>query len=584
MKMLRRYWALLLAGSLVPLLLFLAFLQLKWIEEMGERERFRLAQGLFSTANQLSTAMQNEIAVIPALFEMDTKEMYSTLESDDWEAFKGRWELWKAYALAPDIVAGLYVFYAPDETEGHALLYRWNETTFAPAEEAPLSDSLARILDAAPRDPAFLAPAELVDGSEVFMIPLRPSRQLGRGWFVIRVNREALTQRLIPLLAEQYLVGKTDYYFRVVDRQDGTVVYTSAPGLSDAVFLKTDLQYPLLRADFRVSVDRSAAGEGGSAYGAPPALTLLRIRREIISTQPDPDRRLEFNRARLEGARWVLEAVHRSGSLAAAVHAATVRNILVSFGILALLSTALVVLSIAVRRKEELTERQREFIASVTHELKTPVAVIRSAADNLASGIIRDAAKTAAYGVAIRDQGRRLSDMIDRLLVYARIGDGRPQLEASLSLREVCERVLQEYGGELAAAQFRLEAPFKQDARVRGDAAALELAFGNLVANALKHGREGGFLGLDLRTEGGKWALVSFRDHGPGVKRQERKLIFEAFYRGERARSDQTSGSGLGLNLVRRIVAAHGGTVRYEALGDLGAQFIVRLPLEAANV
>jgi two-component system phosphate regulon sensor histidine kinase PhoR len=311
---------------------------------------------------------------------------------------------------------------------------------------------------------------------------------------------------------------------------------------------------------------------------------LLRIRRKIINTQPDPDRRLEFNRARLEGARWVLEAVHRSGSLAAAVQAATVRNILVSFGILALLSTALVVLSIAVRRKEELTERRREFIASVTHELKTPVAVILSAVDNLAAGIIRDAAKTAAYGVAIRDQGRRLSDMIDRLLVYARIGDGRPRLEDSLSLREVCERVLQEYGGELAAAHFRLEAPFRQDARVRGDAAALELAFGNLVANALKHGREGGFLGLDLRTEAGKWALVSFRDHGPGVKRQERKLIFEAFYRGERARSDQLPGSGLGLNLVRRIVAAHGGTVGYEALGDLGAQFIVRLPLEAAGV
>jgi len=579
MKILRRYWALFLAGGLIPLLLFLAFLQLKWIDEIGERERFRLAQGLFSTASQLSTSMQNEIAVIPALFEMDTKEMYGALENNDWETFKVRWDLWKAYALAPDIVAGLYVFYAPDETEGHARLYKWNETTFTPDTDQSLSDSLAKILDAAPQDPAYLAPAELVDGSELFMIPLRPSRQLGRGWFVIRVNREALTQRLIPLLAEQYLVGKTDYYFRIVDRQDGSTIYSSAPGLPAATFQKTDLQFPLLRSDFRVIIDRSLSAKPGE-QGSPPALTLLRVRREIVSTQADPDHHQDFNRLRLEGARWVLEAVHRSGSLAAAVQAATVRNILISLGILALLSAALVVLSVAVRRKEELTERQREFIASVTHELKTPVAVIRSAADNLASGIIRDADKTAAYGVAIRDQGRRLTDMIDRLLVYARIGDGKPQIRESLSLRAVCEQVLSAYGEELAAARFRVEAPFRQDARVRGDAAALELALGNVVANALKHGREGAFLGVDLRTEAGKWAVLSFRDHGPGVRRQERTLIFEAFYRGEHARSQQLPGSGLGLNLVRRIITAHGGTVRYEALGDLGAQFIVRLPLE----
>ncbi|NLJ09366.1 MAG: sensor histidine kinase, partial [Treponema sp.] len=101
----------------------------------------------------------------------------------------------------------------------------------------------------------------------------------------------------------------------------------------------------------------------------------------------------------------------------------------------------------------------------------------------------------------------------------------------------------------------------------------------NLVSNALKHAREGAFLGIDLRQEQKKWAILAVRDHGPGIPRQERKQIFEAFYRGEQAKTKQVPGSGLGLNVVRRIIETHGGTVTCEALGDLGALFVIKLPL-----
>jgi two-component system phosphate regulon sensor histidine kinase PhoR len=394
---------------------------------------------------------------------------------------------------------------------------------------------------------------------------------------------------MIPLLAEQYLYGKNDYYFRIVDRYDGSVVYQSAEGIDGSSFQKADLQYPLLRSDFRVAFGRQR-DPLDSRDSPAAALNILRTRRDVFIAHSDTDRRINIVlsptaamlREAAESARWVLEAVHRSGSLAAAVRSGMIRNSILSSGILLLLGAALMVMAMSVRRNQELAERQGEFIATVTHELKSPVAVIRSAADNLASGIIRDAEKTMRYGAAIREEGNRLTLMIDRLLAYARVGDSVPELTESVDLRSLAEKVLGTYQKELEEAAFRVETSLKADMVVKGDRTALELALGNLIGNAVKHGKSGEFLGVDLREDDG-WAVVAVRDHGPGVPRKERRLIFEAFYRGESARKEQRPGSGLGLNLVKRIVSAHGGMVRYAALGDLGSVFSLRLPTAARH-
>ncbi|GAB1482210.1 hypothetical protein MASR2M78_10250 [Treponema sp.] len=554
---------------------------------MGERERFRLAQGLFAAAGQLGTSFQNEIAVLPAVFGMGGPETEASLRNGNWGDFKQRWDLWKAYALDPTIVSGFFLLRSNGATE--TKLWSWDGSAFIQATDQPLRVALSQATAERKRNEGFLNPAELGDGNEAFLLPLDKEREENRLWLAIRIDRAALTGHLLPLLAERFLYGKTDYYFRVVDQKDQSVVYSSSPGLGNEAFVKSDLRFPLLRSDFRVfSGRKEIPGPPSGSDKNDPILSLLKARKEVFSSQSDPDRgtanfmRDPFDLGRNEGARWVLEAVHRSGSLAAAVRSATLRSAIISGSILALMAVALIVLAIAVRRKQELTERQGEFIASVTHELKTPIAVIRSAADNLASGIIKDAERTRCYGNTIRNESSRLSEMIDRLLLYARVGDGSPMICTRIDLKELAADVLESYRDQLSQAQFRVDFQARQ-VFVTADAAALKIALGNLIANVLKHALPGAFLGIELQEEG-SWAVLSVRDKGGGVQGKEKKLIFDAFYRGEMARKLQLPGSGLGLNLVRRIVIAHGGSLSLAVQGELGSTFIIRVPISRENL
>ncbi|OHE62287.1 MAG: hypothetical protein A2Z99_13185 [Treponema sp. GWB1_62_6] len=582
-----------LTAFLIPLLGFLEILQLRWINEVAERERFRLMQGLSATAGQLAAAFQNEIGILPAVFGFDRRELEEDIARDDWSDFKERWELWKAYALEPSIVADFHLLRASGAaTDGSATggtpstyeLRVWDGSDFAIDRRSDLKEALGAVVAERKRKSAFLDTSTLSDGTEALILPLGPDSEY---WFIIRIDREVLVERLIPLLADRYLYGKTDYRFRIVDRSDGSTIYAS--DASEAGFGENDLSFPLLRSDFMMAFGPPEGTEMESG-GDPPALGLLKTRRDAFFALVDPDHgdsqgpkdKRVILRMRSNNDRWVLEAVHKSGSLAAAVRAMTIRSAAIGTSILALLAVALVTLALAFRRKQELAERQSEFIASVTHELKTPIAVIRSAADNLADGIIRDADKTARYGETIRQQGKRLSDMIDRLLRYSRIGDDGPMELRSIDLAELIERTLDRFKAELNDAGFRVERTLPAGIRVSGDATALELALANLVSNALKHARDGAFLGVDLHADG-KWATVSVRDHGNGIPRTERRAIFEAFYRGQEARERQTGGSGLGLNLVRRVCRSHGGNAFYQGRGALGAAFRMRLPLEVAN-
>ena len=117
---------------------------------------------------------------------------------------------------------------------------------------------------------------------------------------------------------------------------------------------------------------------------------------------------------------------------------------------------------------------------------------------------------------------------------------------------------------------------------VLGDSVALRHAVGNLVNNALKYGTEGGnWIGVSaakVNEDGHDWVELRVADRGPGIPQNEQGHIFDPFFRGRRAREDQVHGSGLGLNLVMRIVRAHGGTVGVNSEPTKGAEFVVRLP------
>jgi signal transduction histidine kinase len=265
------------------------------------------------------------------------------------------------------------------------------------------------------------------------------------------------------------------------------------------------------------------------------------------------------------------------------VAAARRRNLAVSFGILALLgaSTALVVAS--AQRSRRLAERQVEFVAGVSHELRTPVSVICSAAENLADGLVEEPAQVRRYGVMLRDEGRRLAEMVEQVLEFAGTYSGRRTYRSEpIDVARLIDEALDLSSAELRRAEFSVVRDFGPGLPVvRGDAAALRRAVQNLVGNSLKYGAEGRWVGVRVAavSEAGRPEVrITVEDHGRGIPAAELARVFEPFFRGREAVAAQTRGFGLGLSLVKRVAEAHGGRVSVDSAPGRGAAFAIHLP------
>jgi signal transduction histidine kinase len=249
------------------------------------------------------------------------------------------------------------------------------------------------------------------------------------------------------------------------------------------------------------------------------------------------------------------------GGLTSVVEKTRLKNLALSGVILLVLVASMGALAWSTRRAQRLAELKMEFVAGVSHELRTPLTVIRSAGENLADGVVKRPEAVAKYGAMVRDEGMRLSGMVEQILGYAGVESGR--------WRPAMERFdLAELAG--SSGVF-----------VKGDRLALEQCVRNLVDNADRHG-----WGVEsLRVEGeGNLARVVVEDSGDGLEQDEMERLFQPFYRGQRSREKQIKGFGLGLALVRRVAEAHGGRVWAENRKEGGARFVIELPLDTNDV
>ena len=216
-----------------------------------------------------------------------------------------------------------------------------------------------------------------------------------------------------------------------------------------------------------------------------------------------------------------------------------------------------------------LLRSQTELLANVSHELRTPMARIRVAVELAAEG------DHASAGEALAEIGQDLDELerlVDDVLTAARLdlADGKQASEQTPLRREpvdpqtIPDRALAvEAGGELP--------------RIDADAALLRRAVDNLLDNAAKYSDAGTPVTLRARAEGGD-VLLEVADHGIGIDEADRARIFEPFYRADRSRTRSTGGVGLGLFLVRRIVAAHGGTIAVASKVGEGTTMTIRVP------
>lgn len=227
-----------------------------------------------------------------------------------------------------------------------------------------------------------------------------------------------------------------------------------------------------------------------------------------------------------------------------------------------------------VRRLETV---RRDFVANVSHELRTPVSIIQANTETLLSGALDEPVLARRFLDAIRRNSERLGQLISDLLDISRIEAGKYTIEMrALSMTSVALAVSKSVSEACRRRTVTLELDVAPGLRVRGDASALEQILVNLVENAVKYGPEGGLVELVAREQGAA-VRIEVRDKGPGIAPDQRRRVFERFYRVDPGRSRHMGGTGLGLAIVKNLSEAMGGDVGVDPREPCGACFWVRL-------
>ncbi len=236
----------------------------------------------------------------------------------------------------------------------------------------------------------------------------------------------------------------------------------------------------------------------------------------------------------------------------------------------------------ALRRLERV---RRDFVANVSHELKTPITSIKAAVETLQEGALDDRADACRFLDMIARRAARLDAIIDDLLNLSRIEQQAESAELSLVLTDlapVLSAAVQVCEPRARERQSRIELRAPGEIRLRLNPTLLETALVNLIDNALKYSEPGKCVEVSVATLGDE-AVITVSDEGEGIDARHLDRVFERFYRVDKARSSKLGGTGLGLAIVKHIAQAHGGRVSVESVPGRGSQFHLHLPLRPSE-
>lgn len=221
---------------------------------------------------------------------------------------------------------------------------------------------------------------------------------------------------------------------------------------------------------------------------------------------------------------------------------------------------------------------RRDFVANISHELRTPVSVIQTSAETLLDGALEDPKFSREFVERIERHASRMTSIIEGLLDLARLEAGQQSLaKESVTLRASAERALDLVQAQVRDKHLAVDLRITHDLTVHADQKGVDQVVSNLVVNAVKYSDPHGAVVIDAHAKKG-WVRFEIADDGPGIAPEHRERVFERFYRIDKGRSRETGGTGLGLAIVKHLTLAMGGTVGIEPREPRGAIFWVRLP------
>lgn len=258
--------------------------------------------------------------------------------------------------------------------------------------------------------------------------------------------------------------------------------------------------------------------------------------------------------------------------------------------LLALTSGLLLTAVWQMRREAELAALREDFVSSVSHQMRTPLAQIRMFGETLLLERVRNDEERTRAAAIIVDEAKRLTHQVDNVLLFSRgARDGVDLNLVTADLSALVESVAESFDPLARAAGATIERRIEAGVTVVTDVRATRQAVLNVLDNAVKYGPAGQVVEIGVRRADGAGnprATIWVEDEGPGIPSGQRDRVWDAYVRLDRDRASATTGSGIGLAVVREAIEAQGGTVRVEAAGrarDTGARFVIELPLAAGS-
>jgi signal transduction histidine kinase len=585
-------WLLVLAAVLAAALAILGTFQYRWIDEVSIAQERRERGAMELSARRFGDELDREINRAVVAFQG------SALDEDE---LARRYEEWVAGARDARFLSAVY---AANANELQRFDPRTSRLVTAPwpSNLVPIRDYVATLSPgAAPSGPGR---RPLVEEVPALLLPMRPrppeprillppgegGRRPGEGPPPIRNDgppprrddgppprrddgpppnndqqprfAEPLTRAprtLSPREREEGRQPLPQLLIAVIDRD--YLEHELFPELVRTSFTPGESDVAVLEAD-RV-VFRTNAAWPGSVTDVPEVAVPL------MSMRPPQERDLP--------SRWRIVVRKHGASLADAVATSRTRNLVLAFAILFLLAASFALVAVLSRRADRLRRQQLEFVAGITHELNTPLAALSSAGQNLADGIISEPPQVAKYGAMIVRESRRLIDMVGQVLDFAGIqARSAPRRVEPVDVSGLIDDAVAHCRWLAEEAGVRLETQVASDLpAIDGDESALERAVQNLIANAIRHGGEGEWVGVRAERSNGAVA-ITVEDRGRGIAARDLPHLFEPFYRGRDA--SRVRGTGLGLTIVHQIAAAHGGKVEVARRRQRGAAFTLLIP------